>query len=62
MVPKASGIKSFRDLKGKSVVTTSGGTTIHVMKSLSDKHDLDFPSADQQGSRRKVPDDGDRAS
>ena len=42
MVPKASGIKSFRDLKGKSVVTTSGGTTIHVMKGLSDKHNLDF--------------------
>ncbi len=42
MVPKASGIKSFQDLKGKSVVTTSGGTTIHVMKSLSDKHNLDF--------------------
>jgi glutamate/aspartate transport system substrate-binding protein len=40
MVPRESAIKSIQDLKGKSVVTTSGGTTIHVIKALSDKHDL----------------------
>jgi glutamate/aspartate transport system substrate-binding protein len=40
MVPKASGLKSVRDLKGKVVVTTAGGTTILVMKALSDKFDL----------------------
>jgi glutamate/aspartate transport system substrate-binding protein len=40
MVPKASDVKSYRDLAGKSVVVTAGTTNEAAIKALSDKQKL----------------------
>src|SRR5690242_14962703 len=40
IVKKSSGIKSYNDLKGKTVVFTSGTTNERAMKAYSDEHKL----------------------
>ena len=40
VVKKASGVKSYRDLKGKTVVVTQGTTNERAIKALSDKENL----------------------
>jgi glutamate/aspartate transport system substrate-binding protein len=40
MVKRHSGIRSYRDLKGKVVVVTAGTTNEHVMKRLNEKFQL----------------------
>ena len=40
VVKKASKVKSYRDLKGKTVVVTQGTTNERVIKALSDKENL----------------------
>ena len=40
MVPKASDVKSYRDLAGKTVVVTAGTTNEAAIKALSDKQKL----------------------
>ena len=40
LVKKASGIKSYQDLKGKTVVVTQGTTNERAIKGLNDKNNL----------------------
>lgn len=40
LVKKASGIKSYKDLKGKTVVVTQGTTNERAIKGLNDKENL----------------------
>jgi glutamate/aspartate transport system substrate-binding protein len=40
LVKKASGIKSYKDLKGKTVVVTQGTTNERALKGLNDKENL----------------------
>jgi glutamate/aspartate transport system substrate-binding protein len=40
MVPKASAVRSYRDLAGKTVVVTAGTTNEAVLRSISDKQKL----------------------
>ncbi len=40
MVPKASAVKSYRDLAGKTVVVTAGTTNEAALRTLSDKQKL----------------------
>ena len=40
LVKKSARVKSYRDLKGKTVVVTQGTTNERVIKALSDKHNL----------------------
>ena len=42
LVKKSSKIKSYKDLKGKTVVVTQGTTNERVIKALSDKENLDI--------------------
>jgi|ERR1041385_916531 len=42
MVPKASAVKSYRDLAGKTVVVTAGTTNEAAIKALSDKQKLNI--------------------
>jgi glutamate/aspartate transport system substrate-binding protein len=42
LVKKSAKIKSYRDLKGKTVVVTQGTTNERVIKALSDKDKLDI--------------------
>lgn len=42
MVPVSSGIKTVADLKGKTVVTTAGGTPQRVIKQVSDTRGLEL--------------------
>jgi len=42
MVPKASDVKSYRDLAGKTVVVTAGTTNEAAIKALSDKQKLNI--------------------
>jgi glutamate/aspartate transport system substrate-binding protein len=53
IVKKSSGIKGYDDLKGKTVVFTSGTTNERAMKAYSDEHKLDIhfiPSKDHAES------------
>jgi glutamate/aspartate transport system substrate-binding protein len=53
IVKKSSGIKSYNDLKGKTVVFTSGTTNERAMKAYSDEHKLGInfiPSKDHAES------------
>ena len=53
IVKKSSGIKGYNDLKGKSVVFTSGTTNERAMKSYNDEHKLGInfiPSKDHAES------------
>ncbi|HEX5211460.1 MAG TPA: amino acid ABC transporter substrate-binding protein [Pseudolabrys sp.] len=42
MVPKSSGVRSYRDLAGKTVVVTAGTTNEAALRALSDKQKLDI--------------------
>ncbi len=42
LVKKSSKIKSYKDLKNKTVVVTQGTTNEHVIKALSDKENLNI--------------------
>ena len=45
LVPRDSGIASYRDLKGKTVVVTAGTTNEAAIRALSDKQKLDIDIA-----------------
>ena len=57
---KASNIKTLADLKGKTVVSTSGTTNIKWLTEENGKQNLGHEHHPRQGSRRSVPDGRDR--
>ena len=58
MVPKASGVQSVTDLKGKTVVVTKGTTNEQAMHDADKKFSLGLNIVTVAGSRAVLPDAG----
>ena len=54
-VKKSSGIKSFADLNGKTISTTSGTTAVPLLKEYEKTKNVEIKDDLRQGSRRVVP-------
>ena len=59
-VKKSSGITSLDGLNGKPVATTTGTTSVQLMRAHEKGKHIDFKEVYRQGSRRCLSDAGDR--